>query len=97
MAKYFDGRANILMDIPKSKWYVLSNDKFMSGWGHAESKVNTCVVPCESHDQALQVIDYVESRGDQKYIRLVFNPPRAKQHVLYSLQLGWLKRGPGGR
>lgn len=88
---YYDSSKNEFLPIPKAKCYVLSNDSFMSGWGYAKNKINTVVVPCESLEQAKKVEKYVESRSDQKYIRITTNKPRTKQHVLYSLELEWLK------
>ncbi len=92
MAQYFDSNTESYIEIPKSPYYVLSNDSFMSGWGHARGKINTCIVPCETYNIALKVVEYIESRNDQKYIRLNTTPPRSKSHVIYSLQLGWLNR-----
>ncbi len=91
MTQYFDKMTETYKEIPRANWYVLSNDKFMSGWGLARNKINTCVVPCESEEQAQRVYDYVESRRDQKYIRITDTPPRSKPNVIYSLCLGWLK------
>lgn len=72
-------------DIPNAKYYVLSNDRFMSGWGPARGMINTVVLPCDSWNEARYVRDYADSRGDQKYVRIVCNKPRMKSHVLYSL------------
>ena len=101
MAQYWNGNTNSFEDIPRAPWYVLSNDPFMSDWKHGvtEGKINTCVVPCDSYEEAEGVRAYIESRGDQKYIRINYTPPRNKSHVLYSMPrwketaraLGYLK------
>ena len=70
-------------------YYVCSNDKFMSGWGWAKSRINTCVVPCFSFEEAEKVFDYIETRTDQKYVRIVTTPPRTNDKRLVSLVLGW--------
>ena len=96
MAQFWNGRTNSFEDIPR---YVLSNDPFMSDWGPCEGNLNVCVVPCETYEEAEGVRAYVESRGDQKYIRVNYTPPRNKPHVLYSMPrwkqtaraLGYLK------
>jgi len=73
-------------DIPDSPWYVLCNDSFMSGWGYARDKINTIILPCESYNEAKLVVEYAESRGDQKYIRMVINKPRLNHRThWYSL------------
>ena len=59
MAKYWSSKEEKYLPIPKAAWYVLSNDSFMSGWGYAKGKINTCVVPCLSYHQAMIVRDYV--------------------------------------
>ncbi len=81
-------------DIPAAKYYVLSNDNFMSGWPgtDTEGKINTCVVPCDTLEWTEAVKAYVESREEQKYIRVVSSRPRAKSHVVYSLAPGWRDR-----
>lgn len=75
-------------DIPDAPIYVLSNDSFMSYWGESAGKINTCVVPCASLEEANDVIRYIESRSDQKYIRLTQNKPQPRHRKL-SLMLSW--------
>lgn len=70
MAQYMDSGKNQMRPIPKAPWYVLSNDPFFSGWGHAIGKTNTCVVACRNKAEAKGVFQYVKSRGDQEYIRI---------------------------
>lgn len=92
MAQFYNSNTEILESIPDAPFYVLSNDTFMSGWGPARGKINTCVVPCSNMKEAMAVEKYVCSRTDQKRIRIIENKPRPKSHVLYSLCLGWLKQ-----
>jgi hypothetical protein len=92
MSEYWDGREDKFKPIPDAACYVLSNDSFFSYTGRAEGKVNTCIVPCKSTEMAYAVKAYVETRKEQKYIRIVCNKPRAKNHVIYSLVLGWIDR-----
>lgn len=89
--KYFDPEEQTFRNIPKAPYYVLSNDSFMSGWGHAKNMTNTCVVPCQTWDQAVKVSEYAMfQRTDQKYVRITTRIPRTKSHVIYSLVTGWL-------
>ena len=91
MAKYYRNDDKSFHPIPKAKWYVLSNDSFMSNWGHATGLINTCVVPCDTLEEAEAVERYARSRSDQRYIRIAAHV-RAKSGVLYSLVDGWKER-----
>jgi len=72
-------------DIPKAPYYVLSNDSYFSGWGWAEGKTNTVILPCQSWDEAMIVQDNAQRRPEQKYVRVVTHKPRLREHVLYSI------------
>ncbi len=72
-------------EIPDAPFYVLCNDRFMSGWGHAEGKINTIIFPCESLDQAEIVERNALNRSDQQRVRIVENKPRLQASVCYSL------------
>jgi hypothetical protein len=74
--------------IPDAPLYVLSNDTFMSGWGPARERINVCVVPVASDEEAKLVEAYMESRDDQRYIRRAHSRPRARGRLL-SLLLAW--------
>ena len=90
MSKYWSSEDDRFHEIPDSKLYVLCNDKFMSGWGKAENMINTCVIPCDTIEEANKVIDYINSRSDQNRIRIVTDKLRTKKDVLYSLLDKWL-------
>ncbi len=72
-------------DFPKAKYYVLCNDRFMSGWGPAKDMINTIVLPCETWKEAQFVKAYAESRGDMTRIRICANKPKSRAGVLYSV------------
>ena len=78
-------------EIPDAPFYVLSNDTFMSGWGHAEGMTNVVIVPCEREAIANRVAAYARQRSDQKRVRIVENKPRMRRGVLYSLVPQWVK------
>jgi len=75
-------------EIPAVPVYVCSNDSFMSGWGHARGRINVCVVPCASADEAKKVVEYIESRSDQKRVRVCYTKPQPRGRKL-SLLLAW--------
>lgn len=83
--------------IPDAPFYVLSNDKFMSGWGEAKGMINTCIVPCKDEDELKRVMGYVESRNDQNRIRYCTNKPQIRRHTLYSLLTAWIETSKGGK
>ena len=55
--------------------YVTMTDKFMSGWGEADNKINKLVFICKDIKEALIVKDNAEHRTDQKYINICSNYP----------------------
>lgn len=72
-------------DIPDAPLYVLANDSFMSGWGHAEGKTNTVVLPCADADEAGRVTAIVADRPEMRQVRTAKNKPRLRSDVVYSL------------
>lgn len=73
-------------ELPDMPYFVLSNDKFMSGWGDAVGKINTVVLPCRSYGEAMNVMAHAKGRGDQSRVRIVSGKPRlSPSRVCYSL------------
>ena len=73
-------------DIPDAPYYVLAEDRFMSGWGQAEGMRNVVVLPCSDDQEARDVESYaLFQRDEMKRVRIVTNKPRMKADVLYSL------------
>lgn len=72
-------------EIPDAPCYVLANDSFMSGWGHARGKINTVILPCKTRQEAQSVEDYANCRSEMKRVRVVCNKPRLRKGHLYSL------------
>ena len=56
-------------------YYVTMTDKFMSGWGPAEGKINKLIFVCKDRQQAEVVADNARRRSDQKYINIVTTKP----------------------
>ena len=61
--------------IKQQKYYVTMTDKFMSGWGMAEGKINKLVFECESFEMAEIVEDNANCRTDMKYVNVVDKKP----------------------
>ena len=74
--------------LPDAYAYVCSNDTFMSGWGWSKGQINVCVVPCADHEEVKRVLEYIERRTDQNYVRVCYNKPRPRGRKL-SLLLQW--------
>ena len=55
--------------------YVTMTDKFMSGWGEADNKINKLVFTCKDIQEARIVKDNAEHRTDQKHINICYNYP----------------------
>ena len=52
------------------KYYVTMTDRFMSGWGQAEGKINKLVLECDSIEDAEIVAGYAHRRSEMKYINI---------------------------
>lgn len=57
------------------KYYVSMTDRFMSGWGQAQGKINKLVFECQSFEEAETVRDNAKHRTDQIYINICVNKP----------------------
>ena len=55
--------------------YVTMTNKFMSGWGKAENKVNKFIVVCETIEQARTIERNAKERNEMKYINICFTKP----------------------
>lgn len=57
------------------KVYVTMTDKFMSGWGKADGKINKLVFECDGWAEAEIVKDNAEHRSEMKYINMTATKP----------------------
>jgi hypothetical protein len=55
--------------------YVSMTDKFLSGWGMAERKINKLIIECETMAEARIVVENAENRSEMKYINIVHKKP----------------------
>ena len=58
------------------KIYVSMTDKFLSGWGLANNKIDKLVIICENFEQAETIKKNACIRGDMKNINICLNKPR---------------------
>lgn len=56
-------------------YYVTMTDKFMSGWGRAEGKINKFVVCCETRQQAETIEKNARKRDEMTYINIRTKKP----------------------
>lgn len=66
--------------------WVLTNDRFMSGWEQTKGMINTLIFPCKDLAQANIVADNARRRGDQSYVRIVGNAPRLRTGHYYQVK-----------
>ena len=52
------------------KFYVCMTDKFMSGWGLAQGKINKLVIECETYIEAAIVYNNAKHRSEMIYINI---------------------------
>ena len=60
--------------------WVSMTDRFMSGWGHAEGKINKLVISCDTYSEAVIVAENARSRSEMKYVNICINEPRYPEH-----------------
>ena len=56
-------------------YYVTMTDKFMSGWGMANGKINKLVISCDTFEEAVTVSNNAERRGEMIYVNIRDNKP----------------------
>lgn len=59
----------------QEKHWVTMTDRFMSGWGHSEDKINKLILSCDSHAEALIVAENAENRSDMEDIEILNSEP----------------------
>ena len=56
-------------------YYVTMTDKFMSGWGQAENKINKLVISASTHDRAMNAYIKATKRNEIKHVNIVSKKP----------------------
>ena len=57
-------------------YWVTMTDRFMSGWGKADNRINKLVISCYSYDEALIVEANAKARSEMKHINICQKEPR---------------------
>ena len=57
------------------KLYVCMTDKYMSGWGRSENKINKYVIECDNWEQAEQIEEAAHRRPEMKYVNINIRKP----------------------
>lgn len=55
--------------------YVTMTDKFMSGWGMANGKINKYVVICQTREEAKLIERNAGRRDEMKYVNITTRKP----------------------
>ena len=71
--------------IPQAPFYVLAEDTFLSGWGDADGKINTLLLPCASKEEAEIVKHNAKSRPEMVRVRIENTRPPLSKCTVYSL------------
>ena len=80
-------------------YWVSMTDKFMSGWGMADKKINKLVIQCDSYDEAEIVENNARHRSEMKFINICMNKPYYNQNRYYVSEhnkqdySSWFKKG----
>lgn len=56
-------------------YYVTMTDKFLSGWGMAEGKINKLIITCETYQQAETVAKNANERSEMKHVNITEKKP----------------------
>lgn len=59
----------------QKKVYVTMTDKFLSGWGKAEGKINKLIIICDDYTQAQTIKHNAQKRREMKFINICVNKP----------------------
>ena len=84
-------------------YYVTMTDKFMSGWGKADGRINKLIFICNDYQEAEIVMDNAKARSEMKYINICINAPRYDESRYYAQfktredSANWYKQGMGWR
>lgn len=55
--------------------YVTMTDRFMSGWGKANERINKLVLECETWQEAEIVESNANKRDEMKYVNILTKKP----------------------
>ncbi len=67
-------------------YYVSMTDRFMSGWGKADSKINKLVIECETKEEADIVKGNAKGRSEMSEVVVFKERPEYGDDVLVSFK-----------
>jgi len=73
MEKY--GHTTTILKVDPLYYYVTMTDKFMSGWGKAEGKINKYVIRCSTFEDARLIEINAHRRREMKHINVTNKMP----------------------
>lgn len=76
--------------VQKHKYYVCMTDKFMSGWGYAQDKINKLVIVCDTYEEAETVKQNAQDRSEMIYININIHKPYYNENRYF---VSWAGRG----
>ena len=65
-------------------YYVTMSDKFMSGWGKADGRINKLVFVCKDYAEAEIVERNAGNRSEMKYVNICVNKPYYNSNRYYT-------------
>ena len=68
----------------ETMYYVTMTDKFMSGWGMADGKINKLIFECDSLDDVTTVMENARHRTEMKYINWTDKKPYYNKQKYFS-------------
>jgi hypothetical protein len=69
------GHTTTVLKVDLLYYYVTMTDKFMSGWGKAEGKINKYVIRCTTYQEAETIEINAHRRPEMKHINIVNKLP----------------------
>jgi hypothetical protein len=81
------GHTTTILKVDLLYYYVTMTDKFMSGWGKAEGKINKYVIRCATYQDAETIERNAHRRPEMKHINILGKLPYySPERYLLSLE-----------
>jgi hypothetical protein len=69
------GHTTTILKVDLLYYYVTMTDKFMSGWGKAEGKINKYIIGCQTIQEAETIELNAHRRPEMKHIKILSKFP----------------------
>lgn len=57
-------------------YYVTMTDKFFSGWGRCEGRLSKFVIECDTHPQAVEILEKAKARDEMRRVNIRLTRPK---------------------